>query len=75
MLDTQKWLRDNSSTVSSLLARLATNRNHNPQVRAELANVITAAYFRITDFILDKPSDPSTAPIGFTRVILEKSVP
>lgn len=74
LLDTQKWMRDNSSTVSTFLTRLATNRDHNPQVYTTISNIMTAGYMSIKDFKLENPSDPSTAPVGYMRLILEEAV-
>lgn len=73
-IDTQKWMRDNSKDIQDLLTQLTTSRDKTPQVAASITNAMDSTYVKIRSFEVQRPSDPATAPIGYTRIVLEESV-
>jgi len=74
LLDTQKWMRDNSKVMSQLLTELARHRDDTTLPQAAITNIMTAARVDVSHFEVENPSDPSTAPIGYTLVRLEEPV-
>jgi len=74
LLDTQKWMRDNTKTISDLTTRLAYSRDRTILNSAAITNIMSASKFLLPDFQIDKPSDPSTAPIGHTLIRLEEPI-
>ncbi len=73
-LDTQKWMRDNTKTVSQLLTQLGYSRNRKIGSTAAITNVMATDTVVLKDFDLENPSDPVTAPIGYTLVELEAPI-
>jgi hypothetical protein len=74
MIDTQKWMRDNTKVVSDLLTRLSYSRDRGWLPQAAITNIMTAARVTLSEFKLENPSDPSSAPIGLTLVRLEEPI-